>query len=86
MAGVLRGMRFTDPKRFADHVGKQLKSHLVEVIGKELESKAKANGNALDVTLTDADHATVRDVQSWLRRRGWVVQNSIGSTFELRKG
>lgn len=78
-------MRFTDPKRFADHVGKQLKSHLVEVIGKELESKAKANGNALDVTLTDADHATVRDVQSWLRHRGWVVQNSMGRIFELRK-
>jgi len=77
-------MRFTDPKRFADHVGKQLKSHLVEVIGKELESKAKANGNALDVTLTDADDATVRGVQSWLRRRGWVVQNAVGRTFELR--
>ena len=76
-------MRFTDPKRFANHVGKQLKSHLVEVIGKELESKAKVNGNALDVTLTNADHATARDVQSWLRRRGWIIQYDLGGNFKV---
>ncbi|WP_446879708.1 hypothetical protein [Phormidesmis sp. 146-33] len=79
-------MKFTDPKRFADHVGKQLKSHLVEAIGKELESKARSNNNALDVSMKDADHTTIREVQSWLRRRGWVIQNSMGRTFELRKG
>ena len=78
-------MRFTDPKRFADHVDKRLKSHLVKVIGNDLESKAKANGNALDVSLPDADHATVRDVQSWLRSWGWVIQNETGGNFKVHR-
>lgn len=85
MAGVLRGMRFTDPKRFAEHVNKQLKSHLVETIGNELESRARSNNNLLDVSMKDADHATIRDVQVWLRRRGWIIHSNVGSDFKVRK-
>lgn len=77
-------MKFTDPNGFADHVGKQLKVHLVEVIGADIEEKARSNNYALDVSMTGADNATIRDVQSWLRRRGWVIDNIIGSKFEVR--
>lgn len=76
-------MKFTDPMRFADHVGKQLKSRLVETIGKELEAKARSNNNALDVCLKNADHATIREVQSWLRCRGWTIQNDLGGNFKV---
>jgi len=75
---------FTDPKKFADHMERQLKEHAIEGMGKAIESKAQQD-NPLAVTLTGVDTQTNQAVQAWLRRRGWTIGDAAGNQFTLSR-